>query len=667
MTESGFWVGPAADPHRFRLTHLLGSGGEGEVWRAQDRVGTEYAVKISPADSPGDDAWEARLQAMHSLDVPGLVGVLDSFSGPERHRFIESPSTDPTHRYVAMEYVEGLSLRHWLDENPDASVRARVRLLRRLARTVDALHAGPAGYGSLTHGDIKPTNVIVRPDGMPVLVDLGLLRPTGVAPVSGRSSAYSSPELRSPGGHPTRQTDTFAFAVTAMETITGGLPPLTSQGFLDVDAVRALVRRNRAMRFRPALRRQLMRGLAAAPERRPRRIVAIFTAGRRVALAGTVLAATFSGGSAFALRHDHGTQAPRTIATQPRPTVTTSPTVIVEPPKAPTTDEAEPSAPPAATPTAPSTAVDEGILHVHPSHNGNYGRLYLVRRASLMAHLEDHDAPVEYDLTDGWGPSGWTFLLSSRQELHVSSVTFEKETTAPSRDGLADAYDVGGKSTQVSPPTLPGHVKDHEPLKSSASYTWDMASSRPARETDDDPRVLGVLAKKPGSIFLDSSACSGNYRFWITISFSVADDASTIYTHREGPFLHYATANDMPFVTSLLGNNNFLTSSLSRVSGHADGAGCRGPIAKPYDSAVRGREELLAKYVAEVAERKPDLSPDQVLQYVAQAIAPAYDAPALAALCDRAASEGWRYRCGPAGTSTAGPGTVDPTPAQVVP
>jgi serine/threonine protein kinase len=652
MTESGFWVGPVADPHRLRLTHLLGSGGEGEVWRARDRAGTEYAVKISVAHGDRDNEWQSRFNALLALDVPGLVRVRDVFAGAERHRFEDVNGPDATHRYVVLDYVDGLTLRQWLDEHPTSSARQRVALLHQVARTVDALHADAGTNGSFTHGDIKPTNIIVRPDGTPVLVDLGLVRPAGEAPTSGRSSAYSSPELRSPGGRPTPQTDAFAFAVTGMETITGALPPLDAEGFLDVAAVRALVRRNPALRLRPVLRRQLMRGLATAPGRRPRRLSAIFTVGRRVLAAGTVAVITLSGGAAVALHDGPTGEVPRATPTPSvAATATTSPSVIVAPPKATgSSDHAKAAASvasptPTPTPTAIRTMHDDTLLRVLPKHQSAPGST-LVERSSLLA-LAERPGTYTYNKADGWGHTYWSLSLSSNRELHVVDVTFRKRGIAPPRDGLAVSYDVGQLSPVVSPAQPhtrpPGGTKLE--FKSRAIFAWDMAKEAGARETDNDSRTLAVLPTKPGTIYVDSKACSGNYEFWVKVRFSATDQPDVVYESEKGPYRHYATAQQMPFVSALYGNNTFLTKLLDHVSGHP--AGCGGKTAAPYPSQDVAVAHLLVKYASEVATKKPDLSRPEVLDLVAAAVAPRYTAAQVSAMCEEAAEEHWLNQCPP--------------------
>src|SRR5213078_2479128 len=98
---------------------------------------------------------------------PGLVKVRGVFAGADRRRLGGSASVPggQTHRYVVMNFKPGLTLTQWLQEFPGASRAARTRLLEQVAAALDALHAGSAEGEPAAHGDVKPGNIMVRPDG----------------------------------------------------------------------------------------------------------------------------------------------------------------------------------------------------------------------------------------------------------------------------------------------------------------------------------------------------------------------------------------------------------------------------------------------------------------------------------------------------------------------
>ena len=140
----------------YRLLGELGRGGMGVVHRAE-RGGREYALKVLPlAPLLGPrmrTRFEREATALARLSHPNIVTVRDSGV----HEDVP---------YLVMDLVEGQPL-HLMAASLD--VARSIALMRTLACTVHAAH----GQGVL-HRDLKPQNVIVRPDGTPVLLDFGL-------------------------------------------------------------------------------------------------------------------------------------------------------------------------------------------------------------------------------------------------------------------------------------------------------------------------------------------------------------------------------------------------------------------------------------------------------------------------------------------------------------
>lgn len=278
MTGSGqHWVGPHAAPCSYRLVRLLGRGGEGEVWRAvlplSEHGQRHVAVKIlHSTGEPGEEAaWNRNGHLLQSLSHPGLVRVTDVFVGPPVHRVDEVDGEEPA-RYVVMDLVEGPTLREWTDENPDATASVRLQMLRTVADALDDMHSGRRTQVAVAHGDVKPSNIIIGPDGETVLADLGLARLVDAVGASGRSRPYAAPELREPGTQATPEADRFAFAVTAAQVVTGEPPPVDEEGFLDVAALEELLRGHDRTRRRHELVRQLLDAVTAPADQRTGRL-----------------------------------------------------------------------------------------------------------------------------------------------------------------------------------------------------------------------------------------------------------------------------------------------------------------------------------------------------------------------------------------------------------
>ena len=163
--------GPGLAPGRklaaYRIERCLGRGGMGVVYLARDsRLHRFVALKIveNPSDDPADAAGrllrEARSAA--ALSHPGICTI---------HEVGEADGT----AFIAMEYVEGRSLREWLDEGRTFDWREAVRWS---VQAADALaYAHDRG---VIHRDFKAANVIVAGDGRLKIVDFGLARRSDV-------------------------------------------------------------------------------------------------------------------------------------------------------------------------------------------------------------------------------------------------------------------------------------------------------------------------------------------------------------------------------------------------------------------------------------------------------------------------------------------------------
>ncbi|MFF5970183.1 serine/threonine-protein kinase [Streptomyces sp. NPDC012769] len=155
---------------RFRLIARLGSGGMGTVWRARDvALDRDVALKeVRPPDPAVEEAnpgFAAQLReravrearALARLSHPHVVTV---------HHIVEPG--DGSHPWIVMELVEGRSLHDRIAEGP-MPVAEVVTLGRQVLSALRAAHAA-----GIQHRDVKPANVLLRPDGGAVLTDFGI-------------------------------------------------------------------------------------------------------------------------------------------------------------------------------------------------------------------------------------------------------------------------------------------------------------------------------------------------------------------------------------------------------------------------------------------------------------------------------------------------------------
>ncbi|MCP4659073.1 MAG: serine/threonine protein kinase, partial [bacterium] len=162
--EAGDEVGRGTTLGRYVVVDKVGQGGMGSVYAAYDpELNRKVALKLWRDCGPSCwlDEIRARLlreaQALARLNHPHVATVYDVGTYGEQV-------------FIAMEYLEGLTLRDWLAQEP----RTRRQILDIFLQAGQGLEA--AHSAGLVHRDFKPGNVMVRPDGRAVVLDFGLAR-----------------------------------------------------------------------------------------------------------------------------------------------------------------------------------------------------------------------------------------------------------------------------------------------------------------------------------------------------------------------------------------------------------------------------------------------------------------------------------------------------------
>jgi serine/threonine protein kinase len=162
----------------YEIRELLGKGGMGEVYLAQDtRLGRKVAVKVLPPESMRNavlvQRFEQEARAASARNHPNILTIYDF------------GVADGTY-YMAMEYVEGQTLRALMGVTAMPAARA----LEIAAQCADGLSAAHAA--GIIHRDIKPANIMVRPDGYVKILDFGLAKLA--EPPFGQSAANTPPD-----------------------------------------------------------------------------------------------------------------------------------------------------------------------------------------------------------------------------------------------------------------------------------------------------------------------------------------------------------------------------------------------------------------------------------------------------------------------------------------
>lgn len=195
----------------FEIQAEIGRGGMGRVYKAS-RGGKQMALKVLPARLTSVEdhlRFRRELDILSSLEHPGIPRVLET-------------GTEDGWVFFAMELVPGRTVDSILADTGAFPWPLAVRLARDVAVALAYVH----GRG-LIHRDVKPSNVVVKPEGQPVLVDFGLARRPRDLALTSRDSilgtpAYLAPELLQ--GPPGQATDVFALGIMLHEMLIGHHP-----------------------------------------------------------------------------------------------------------------------------------------------------------------------------------------------------------------------------------------------------------------------------------------------------------------------------------------------------------------------------------------------------------------------------------------------------------
>src|SRR6185295_8175528 len=204
---------------RFEIEQLLGRGGQGKVWLAQDPLlGRRVAIKQLPK---GTELTEARLAA--AIEHPNVCRVYDFLS------------TDQ-HDFIVMEYVSGETLLK--AKRRGLKLEERLRILWQVARGLAAAHER-----GVVHRDLKSDNVMLTAFGVAKITDFGISQHES-EPAAIEASLSGTPHSMSPeqslGQATDARSDLFSFGVLCHELIVGESPFLGRDLYDTLHRVRAL-------------------------------------------------------------------------------------------------------------------------------------------------------------------------------------------------------------------------------------------------------------------------------------------------------------------------------------------------------------------------------------------------------------------------------------------
>ncbi|NEK84876.1 serine/threonine protein kinase [Blastococcus saxobsidens] len=206
---------------RYEITAPIATGGMGEVWKARDQVLDRIvAAKVLKTEYTNDPSFLARFrnEARHTaaLSHPNIASVYD-------YGETTDDSGTQTLAFLVMEFVEGQPLVTILHEETRLPVDWTLHVL---AQSADGLSA--AHRAGVVHRDIKPGNLIVRPDGVVKLTDFGIAQARDAAPLTRTgmvvgTAQYLSPE-QAQGMEVNASSDVYSLGVVGYECLAGARP-----------------------------------------------------------------------------------------------------------------------------------------------------------------------------------------------------------------------------------------------------------------------------------------------------------------------------------------------------------------------------------------------------------------------------------------------------------
>lgn len=201
--------------NRYEILKEIGSGGMANVYLAQCRLLNRYvAVKVLKTEFANDKEFLERFnkeaQAAAAISSPNIVNVYDVGHDGDIH-------------YIVMEYVEGQTLKEYIDRSGMLSWQETVEYAIQICSALDKAHKN-----GVIHRDIKPQNIILTNEGVLKVTDFGIARATSTDTLNVGESTMGSVHYFSPeqarGGYTDEKSDLYSLGIVMYELVTGILP-----------------------------------------------------------------------------------------------------------------------------------------------------------------------------------------------------------------------------------------------------------------------------------------------------------------------------------------------------------------------------------------------------------------------------------------------------------
>lgn len=210
-------VAPLRTVGDYDLLSKIADGGMGSVYKARNNLTNDIiAIKIVPANMANNSVllkrFEQEFKAASTLDHPNIVRALDF-------------GYDNASPYLVMEYVDGETLGQKIDHQGRLPEKEAVRIIAQIAQGLHKAHS----HG-MVHRDVKPDNILIRPDGTSKIADLGLVKENETdlnLTRTGRglgTPQFMAPEQFRNAKNADSRCDIYSLAATLYMAVTGELP-----------------------------------------------------------------------------------------------------------------------------------------------------------------------------------------------------------------------------------------------------------------------------------------------------------------------------------------------------------------------------------------------------------------------------------------------------------